>query len=143
MVDSAIHGMSAERRQAISDCKAAHKACLEAAAYCEGQGGQYCENERVQLLRECADLCERTAASLQDNAEPNRELGERCAEVCARVGKELHDLKDDPQMLACAQACLRCASELKKLAAPPPADYDKAVADSFPASDPPSETVPI
>ncbi len=139
MPDSAADVISVERRQAISDCLAAERACLDAVEYLRGQGRERGDGGMLEILRQCTDACRRTAASLERPVEPDTRLGEQCATLCTRVAQGLADAMDAPPLRACSEACLRCASSLKKVVAPPSAiSYDKVDASSFPASDPPA-----
>ena len=140
---TATPALSAEVRASISDCLACYSACTEAVTYCLEQGGAHADSAHIRLLLDCAAMCRTAADFMLRNSDCQSNVCTLAAEVAAACARSCAGLKDDPRMKAVADACLRCASSCKQTTTDPAprADYggyDKTVADTYPASDPPS-----
>lgn len=134
MTQPANQNLSTASRQAAGAALACHDACRETITYCRERGGSYADEAELRAMEECAALCKETADGVLASHEPRRPCNET-AELCARVAQFCARFADDARMQSCAEACLRAASLCKQLAAPTQVNYDKIVADSFPASD--------
>lgn len=140
---TAAPALSAELRASIADCLACSSACTETVAYCLEQGGRHAESAHIRLMLDCAEICRTAADFMMRGSDHQSSVCALAAEVAAACARSCAEFKDDARMKACVDACLRCASSCKQTqAAPAPrADYggyDKTVADTYPASDPPS-----
>jgi hypothetical protein len=138
MTNETATGLDVDMRQAAGDSLAAHRICLETLNYCMQSGGNHAAPKLLRLLTDCAEICSATANFILRDSEAIGHLCEVCAEIAADCARACLEFGDDATMKACADACLQVGSSAKKLCAPPDADYDKTVADSFPASDPPA-----
>jgi hypothetical protein len=138
MTNEGATGLNVDMRQAASDSLAAHRTCLETLTYCMQSGGDHAAPELLRLLTDCAEICSATANFIFRDSEAIGHLCEVCAEIAARCARACLQFGDDATMKMCADACLQAGSSTKKLCTPVDTDYDKTVADSFPASDPPA-----
>ena len=127
-----------ELKQCGGACLACRDACLAALDHCRQQGGAHCDGDNLRLLQECAECCRAVGESLLTGAEVARNVLQACAEAAARCAQMASGFPGDATMQACSEAALRVASCLKQAATPAAEDYDKTLADSFPASDPPA-----
>ena len=129
--------LNVDERRTASDFLAAHRVCLETLNYCLQTGGAHAAPELLRPLMDCAEICGATASFVLRDSESAQDLYEVCAEIATRCARACLQVGDDATMKACADACLRVGSAAKR-SAPADDDYDKTVADSFPASDPPA-----
>lgn len=130
--------LTADQRLAITDCLACRTACLETIEHCKERDADRGEARHISSLQACVEACQAAADALHEQTGSWQALAMRAAEACAQAAVACQPLQDDPAVRACMEACLRCASSLKRIAQPAPVDYDKVAADSYPASDPPS-----
>ncbi|GAB6989008.1 four-helix bundle copper-binding protein [Paenibacillus pini] len=70
--------------------------------------------ECIRLNRECADICDLAAQSMQRNSPFLKEICELCILACdacaAECGKHEHD-----HCKACAEACRKCADTCRQM----------------------------
>jgi hypothetical protein len=138
MVSLTGRSMSAEMQQCNAVCVECYRMCMETLSYCLQRGGAHADESLVRLLLDCADLCRLSNDLLVRRSDWHGRLSSLCAEACAQCARRCAEFPDDAQMAACAEVCLRCASTCKRMDTAPAVSYDKAVADSYPASDPPA-----
>ena len=130
--------ISEELRRCLAGCVACRDACLAAIAHCIETRGDDETAPHVQLLRDCADVCERTAAAIEQTGERDDALLKECVEIVGRCARELpRDFPDDAKLQAVGTAAVDCAKLCESVMAPKPSQ-DKVSADSFPGSDPPA-----
>lgn len=106
-----------ELQKCINDCLGCYSTCLETVAYCTQKGGKHVAAEHMALLLDCAEACQTAANFMCRGSQLHgrycavcAEVGQRCADSCARFG-------DDAQMKTCAEACRRCAESCQRMAA--------------------------
>lgn len=140
---TATPALSAELRAGISDCLACYSACTETVSYCLERGGRYAEAAHIRMLLDCAEMARTAADFMLRGSDCHPEVCTLAASMAAACARACAAFSDDPRMKACVDACLRCASSCKQTK---PVNgqrgdydgYDKTVADTYPASDPPS-----
>lgn len=75
----------------------------------------HCRTTQLQLLRDCADICETTMKFIARNSPYSRALAQFCAQVCEVCGNECLKFPD-PESQMCARVCLQCAEECRAFA---------------------------
>ena len=127
--------LSAEQRACIAACIACRDACRKPLEELRGADDRA---SLTELLRECADQCDRTATALRANqAEGARLMGE-ARDVSGRLARLLiEEYADDERLNDVCEAAQRCAESCME-AVMRDVSVDKVSADSFPASDPPA-----
>ena len=103
------HSTSAEMQMCINDCFDCHSTCLETMAYCLRKGGRHADETHIELLQDCAEICQMGGNFMLRNSEFHAQLCELCANVCESCADECDRFGDDLQMRACAETCRRCA----------------------------------
>ena len=137
MASEADQSISASQRQCAAACIACRDACRTAIAYCQQMRGDAADAALLRLLRDCAERCDHVAAVLLTTPDQRAEMA-AVAEIAGRCTRLLiQEFADDSQLQICADACHTCATCCRD-AATPSIPYDAAVAESFPASDPPA-----
>lgn len=145
MTDHGSHAMSAEMRACIAACLNCYSVCMETISHVlasgvgRGNGSGGAAAEHVRLLQDCADICLTSANFMLRGSDQHQRTCALCAEICAMCARMCAQFADDPKMQACLDACARCAESCERMTAPAGVSYDKVVADSFPASDPPAQ----
>jgi hypothetical protein len=71
-------------------------------------GGAYAAPAHIELLLNCAELCQTTANFMLRSAAAHQSVWSACAELCLRCAEDCARFDDD-LMRACAAACRRCA----------------------------------
>ena len=134
-------GATPQLLKAIADTRAAQAAAGDAAGRLRDR-----DAGAATALTECGDACA-GAAERMESGENYQETAERAAEMCATAAKALAPYQEEPELQTVMQAILTAASSCKAVASTPEpsamASRDKIVADTFPASDPPSSPTSI
>lgn len=67
---------------------------------------------QIELLRDCADICEATAKYIARNSVFSKSLAKKCARICEICGKHCLQFSDEASQI-CARICLHCAEECR------------------------------
>ena len=70
---------------------------------------------QVNLLRDCADICDTTENYLARNSVFSKSIAAQCAEICVTCGLECAKFPDQHSQM-CAQICFNCAEECREFA---------------------------
>jgi hypothetical protein len=109
--------ISSEMQQCIQDCLECHNICLTTLNHCLHLGGKHAAPEHINLLLECAEICQTSANFMLLNSNLHGRLCAVCAEVCERCAQDCEAMANgDGQMQSCAEVCRRCASSCHKMA---------------------------
>lgn len=109
--------MTSEMRECIQSCLECYSICLETAHHCLMMGGKHAEARHVGLLKNCATICETSAAFMLSDSELHGRVCGVCAEVCRACEQSCSSMADgDETMQRCAEACRRCAEWCRKMA---------------------------
>ena len=99
----------------IESCWRSHVMCLETARYCLEKGGAHVQPSHMELLADCAEMCEKTANSLLRRSSKHAAVCIACAELCDACAQECEAFKDDERMLLCARTCRDCAKHCRDM----------------------------
>lgn len=105
----------AEVQKCIQDCLDCYDVCVQTEAHCVRQGGEHAEPRHIQLLADCARLCQVSAEMMLRGSEFQSAICRVCAEICAKCGKDCERFEGDPQMQKCAEVCMECADSCGKM----------------------------
>ena len=100
--------------ESIQNCLKCHFICLETINYCLQQGGKYANADRIQLLMDCAHICQISADFMIRNSSMHVYTCEACAEICRNCTIECADMSDE-ELDQCAEACRDCAASCRKM----------------------------
>lgn len=108
----AMPGMPADMMTAqacIESCWNSHVMCLQTERYCLERGGMHVAPAHLELLADCAEMCEKTANSLLRGSSRHAAICIACADLCDACAQECEAFKGDARMSTCAKTCRACA----------------------------------
>jgi hypothetical protein len=108
--------MDAEMELAIEACSQCHRVCLETMRVALTMGGKYAAAEFVELLNDCAQICQTSADFMIRGSGYHRIICGACAEICRACEQSCRRLGGE-EMNACAEVCARCAESCTRMAA--------------------------
>lgn len=107
-------GMSSMMRDAIKACQDCHSLCLQLAmTYCLDRGGRHAEKSHLQVMLNCAELCQTSANFMLSGSALHGRVCAVCAEACEACAKSCEELGD---MRQCVDECRRCAESCRTMA---------------------------
>jgi hypothetical protein len=105
-----------DRQRCIQECLNCHSICLTTMTYCLQKGGAHAEVAHVQLLLDCAEICQTSANFMLRGSDQHRRTCAACAAICEVCAAACAQMSDDPPMQNCAEACRRCAESCRRMA---------------------------
>jgi hypothetical protein len=106
---------SDEVRECVQDCLDCFRICNETTIRCLTLGGKHSESEHLNLLMDCARICNTNAEFMLRNSiyypqtcGLTANICDECADTCDRF--------DDDFMKECASVCRRCAESCREMA---------------------------
>jgi hypothetical protein len=106
---------SDEVRECLKDCLDCYQTCNETITRCLTMGGKHAELEHLNLLIDCAKMCNTNADFMLRNSTYypqtcgiTADICDECADTCDRF--------DDDFMKECASVCRRCAESCREMA---------------------------
>ena len=107
-----------EIQQCIQICLDCHRICHNTMmTYCLQQGGHYAESKHVQLMLDCAEICQTSANFMIRSSDLHYLTCQVCADVCDRCAEQCEQFTDDVQMQVCAEKCRQCATSCRQMVA--------------------------
>ncbi len=102
-------------RECTQECHHCHDVCMETISHCLQMGGEHADPRHIQLLMDCAEICQTSANFMLRMSEFHGQTCGVCAEVCKRCAEDCERF-DDEMMRQCAEACRSCASSCREMA---------------------------
>lgn len=106
---------SDEVRECLRDSLDCYQTCTETTIRCLTMGGKHAEYEHLNLLMDCARICNTNADFMLRNSTYypqtcgiTADICDECADTCDRF--------DDDFMKECASVCRRCAESCREMA---------------------------
>jgi hypothetical protein len=106
---------TASMQRCTEDCLACYRACIETSVHCLQKGGDHAEARHLQLMLDCAKLCQISADFMLCGSNLAARLCELCAETCETCAEDCERFKDE-EMKRCAEICRRCAASCREMA---------------------------
>jgi hypothetical protein len=106
-----------EMHTCIANCLNCHSICLTTVTHCLETGGRHAEAAHIQLMLDCAEICQTSANFMLRGSDLYSRTCAICAGICERCARDCELFGDDAYMRACAEACRRCAETCKHMAA--------------------------
>ena len=103
-------------QQCMQNCVDCHWMCLETVTYCLQNGGKLAESPHIQLLLDCADICQTSANFMIRVSDLHQHTCDVCAIVCAHCAEDCNLFSDDLQMQTCVEVARRCAISCRQMA---------------------------
>lgn len=107
---------SAEMQKCIQDCLDCYDICIQTEARCVKKGGKHADPKHLQLLADCARICQVSAELMLRDSRYHMELCGLCAKACDDCAKACERLDGDAQMRKCAEICATCAESCRAMA---------------------------
>ena len=101
-----------EMQQAAQDCMNCYNVCTQTAQQCQQAGGAHGEQSHVQMLQDCAELCQATAHFLQHSSPVAVAVCAATAQVTRNCAFECEQMGDND----CANACNNAYSSVNQIA---------------------------
>lgn len=95
-------------RDCIQECHRCHDICMETTAHCLEMGGEHAEPGHIQVMLDCAELCQTSANFMLRMSDMHGDVCDLCAEACDRCAEDCERFTDDPMMQQCAEICRSC-----------------------------------
>lgn len=102
-------------KECIDSCLECHQVCLETLQYCVSKGGAYADPRHLQLLWDCALICEVTAKFMISHSEFHTRQCAVCTEVCRSCAKSCDTFENDLQMKRCTEITAQCADACERM----------------------------
>jgi hypothetical protein len=106
---------SNEVRECLQDCLDCYQSCTETIIRCLAMGGKHAELEHLNLLMDCARICNTNADFMLRNSTYYPQTCGITADICDECADSC-DRFDDDFMKECASVCRRCAESCREMA---------------------------
>ena len=106
---------SNEVRQCLKDSLDSYQTCTETTLRCLTMGGKHAEPEHLNLLMDCAKICQTNADFMLRNSTYYPQTCGITADICDECADNCDRFKDD-FMKECASVCRRCAESCREMA---------------------------
>jgi hypothetical protein len=106
---------SDEVRECIKDSLDCYQICSETTIRCLSMGGKHAEAEHINLLMDCARICNTNADFMLRNSTYYPQTCGICADICDECGDDCDRFEED-FMKECASVCRRCAESSREMA---------------------------
>jgi hypothetical protein len=106
---------SEEVRECLKDSLDCYQSCTETTMRCLSMGGKHAEPEHINLLMDCARICNTNADFMQRNSTYYPQTCGITADICDECGDNC-DRFDEDFMKECASVCRRCAESCREMA---------------------------
>lgn len=96
-------------KKMVQDANHCASICLATAQHCLQQGGNHADPKHINMLTDCAQICQTLAHFASRDSTHTGSVAKVCADICQACAKNCDSFKDDAQMQQCATACRTCA----------------------------------
>jgi hypothetical protein len=99
----------------IAACQECHATALQTIAWSLRKGGEAASADQMQILFDCASICDTCIDFMARGSEAHRLIGRACAEICTRCADACEALQL-PELHAQIDACRICAESCWEMA---------------------------
>ena len=110
------HDMSVEMRACRDACNVCRDACLLTLAHSIESGGALAEAEHLEMLLDCATICDPAASFLTRGSVRHADVCRACARICRDCEASCRRMPAGTTVRDCAEACRICAEACERLA---------------------------
>ena len=111
-----INRLSVNMEAAIQnalECSRVTQNCLQ---HCLAEGGKHAEKKHVNLMKECAELCQLSASFMIEGSDFAHDLCGVCARVCDACADSCANVdEEDAMMRLCITACRKSAESCRNM----------------------------
>lgn len=105
---------SDEVRECVNDSADCYQICTETILRCLTAGGKHAKPEHINLLLDCAKICNINADFMLRNSTYYPQTCGICADICDECSDVCERFEDD-FMQECASVCRRCAESCREM----------------------------
>ena len=109
------HKMNDEMQDCIKACLDTSDVCNQTITHCLSTGGVHAEASHIQLLLDCAEICQTSASFMGRQSIRHADICRICSDICQKCAESCR-VFDDKAMSQCAEACLRSAKSCEEMA---------------------------
>lgn len=106
---------SEEVRECIQNCVDCFRTCSQTLLRCLNMGGKHAEVEHMNLIMDCARICNTSADFMLRNSAYFPQICGLTADICDECG-DVCDRFEADFMKECASVCRRCAESCREMA---------------------------
>lgn len=100
--------------QAIRDSLDCYRTCLETITYCLKKGGKHTDPDHMQILKDCAEMCNLNASFMIRNSISHGRTAEFCADICEKCAASCEAIDPmDTELVSCVEMCRKCAKSCR------------------------------
>jgi hypothetical protein len=114
-IQSSESMVSDEVRQCLRDSLDCYQSCNETILRCLSMGGKHAESDHINLMMDCARICNTNADFIMRNSTYYPQTCGICADICDECGDNCDRFEED-FMKECASVCRRCAESCREMA---------------------------
>lgn len=93
-----------------------YKSCTTTITHCLEVGGEHASPEYINLLMDCAKICQLAADFAIRGSANHPALCKLCADICRQCADQCEQMADgDEKMLECAKICRECAEACDRM----------------------------
>lgn len=93
-----------------------YKICTKTINHCLKMGGDHASAEHINLLMDCAKICQLAADFAIRGSVHHAALCQLCAQICRECADECEAINsEDEEMKECAQICRECADACERM----------------------------
>ncbi len=97
----------------MTDC---YLSCTKTIKHCLEMGGEHASPEQINLLMDCAKICNLASDFACRGSANHKGLCSLCADICNQCAEQCDSMAgDDEDMKKCAEVCRQCAEVCEKM----------------------------
>jgi len=94
-----------------------YQSCTKTINHCLEMGGEHASPNHINLLMDCAKICQLAADFAIRGSANHATLCRLCVDICRSCAEECESMaEDDEEMQNCAQTCRDCADTCERMA---------------------------
>lgn len=98
------------------NCLECFRVCNETLRSCLEKGGEHSNAEHINMLIDCARICQTSADFLSRGSDFHRVTCEACKKICEKCAEDCRKM-NDKEMIYCAEVCEKCVESCEKMLA--------------------------
>ena len=102
-------------RDCIKACLDSSDVCRQTITHCLSKGGVHADASHIQLLLDCAEICQTSASFMSRQSTRHSGVCLICSDICQKCAESCR-VFDDKAMSQCAEACDRSAESCEQMA---------------------------
>lgn len=101
----------------IQSCNDCYEICTQMITHCLDKGGKHADPKHIQLLFDCAQICNLSSNFMIRNSGSHSIICDACAEICEACAVSCETLaSSDSDMKKIVDACRQCTASCSEMA---------------------------